>query len=127
MSNTFLLKREVMRATCSELIFDSVSREFFGTVTVTNISQQAVIGPIRVRLSGLGMGLRLVQHGSSQTQESEMLTCLEDGQLLPGGSADIPIRVRASFWRLGLVRLTACAYGTGCGFTHAVVPAYDFA
>ena len=127
MSNTFLLKREVMRATCSELIFDSVSREFFGTVTVTNISQQAVIGPIRVRLSGLGMGLRLVQHGSSQTQAPEMLTCLEDGQLLPGGSVDVPIRVQASFWRLGLVRLTACASGAGCGFTHAAVPAYDFA
>jgi len=127
MSHTSLLKREVMRTVCSELIFDSISREFFGTVTVTNISQQAVIGPIRVRLSGLGMGLQLIPRDRSQTQAPEILTCLEDGQLLPGGSVDVPIRVRASFWRLGLVRLTACAYGTGCGFSHTAMPTYEAA
>src|SRR5579884_4279789 len=127
MSNTSLLRREVMRAACSELIVDSESREFFGTVTVTNISPQAVAGPIRVRLGGLGMGLRLVQPGGRQTQEPQVLTCLENGQLLPGGSVDVPIRVRASFWRLGLVRLTACASGAGYGLTHAARPVYDAA
>src|SRR5215469_12487588 len=125
MSHTSLLKRDVMRATCSELYFDSEHREFFGTVTVTNVSKQAVAGPIRVRLGGLGMGLHLVQPNGRQAQDPDTITCLEAGQLLPGGSVEVPVRVRASFWRLGLVRLSACASGAGYGLTHSAQPAFQ--
>ena len=127
MSNTSVLKREVLRTTCSELTFDSTNRVLTGFVTITNTSQQAIAGPLRVRLMGLGMGLRLVLPDGGSKSEPHLTACLQEGPLLPGASIEVPIQVKVPFWHLGLVRLTAQASGSHYGLHTGAMPAYQAA
>ncbi|MGH9805995.1 MAG: hypothetical protein ACRD9W_01815 [Terriglobia bacterium] len=78
----------------SGLAYSRISKRYSGTVTITNTSGAAVIGPLQLTLGNLSAGATLT-NANGVGPNGPYVTALSNGSLAPGASVTATIRIAA--------------------------------
>jgi uncharacterized protein len=83
-----------VQITSSGLAYSRLSKQYTGTVTITNASGSSINAPLQLVLSNLTSGAALA-NASGVSPSGPYITTLDSGTLAPGTSATVTIRILA--------------------------------
>jgi predicted extracellular nuclease len=78
----------------SGLVYSRISKQYSGTVTITNTSAAALTAPLQLALSNLSAGATLA-NANGVGPNGSYVTALASGSLAPGASVTATIRINA--------------------------------